>query len=125
MARTLIPTVVASYQESTDIQTNASAVQVDSMNGMYFVNPIYQTVVLYVVNSSAMTSTNVTIPSVEDEAGRGNSSCNNINAVTVAVGETFMFGPLTARWWNQANGTVYVDFSATATGINVLAVQIA
>jgi hypothetical protein len=125
MARTLIPKVVSAYQSKTLLQTNSSAVAVDSVNGMYFVNPKNQVTVFYVINSSAMTSTNVTVTSIVDKAGRGNSSCDNVTAKTVAVGETWMFGPFTAVWWNQPDGVVNVDFSATNASIKVLAVQIA
>jgi hypothetical protein len=123
LARTLIPKVTAAYQSSTLLQTNASAIQVDMANGMYYVNPRNQVTVFYVINSSAMTSTTVTVTAVTDKAGRG-STCNDITKA-VDAGKIFMFGPYSAVWWNQPTGIVYVDFSATNAAIKILAVQIA
>ena len=125
MARTLIPTVTSAYQSSTTLSVNATAVAPDIVDGMYFVNPKNQTVVLYVVNNTAATSTNITITSIVDEAGRGNSSCNNIDAFAIAADTSYVFGPFESNWWNQPNGVVWVDFSATDAAILVLAVQIA
>src|SRR5690348_5800543 len=107
MARTAIPRVVSTYQGTTTLNSS-SAVAVDSMNGMYLDNPGNTTNVFYVLNGTAMTSVNVTVTSVVDEAGRGDSSCDDLTNIAVGAGKTVLFGPFSQDWWNQANETVLV-----------------
>lgn len=125
MARTAIPIIPVVYNDDISLQTNANAVAVDDMNGMYLLNSPNQYIVFYVINSSAMTSVNVTVTSVPDPNGRGGTACDNITNQAVAVGEVRQFGPFNPNLWNQPNGWVHVDFSTTDAAIKILGVQIA
>lgn len=126
---TAIPVVTASYQNITLLTDNDDVIAATS--SMTLPNPKNQTIVFYVINNSAMTSTNVTVTSVIDQAGRGGGAgnspgtCDDHGPITVAAGEMLMFGPYSPVWWNQPDGVVNVSFSATAMGIDVIGVQIA
>lgn len=120
-----IPIVRANYQSYTDVSANTSAMAATST--MTLKNPKNQTIVFYVFNGSG-DPTEVTVSSVVDQAGRGGQiggTCDDVYQQSVAAGDTAMFGPFSAVWWNQPNGVVNVAFSATADTLLVLGVQIA
>lgn len=121
---TVIPVIPVELQSDQAIFPIADSGGVAAATDMSYINN--GLTALFVQKTSASTLT-VTVSAVPDQYGRGGGTCNDL-VVTVADGSTTpqfaMIGPLTPQMWNQANGTVLVNFSAT-TGINVVAVQYA
>lgn len=93
-------------------QLNATMTAADATNGMAFVNDGQTVLVVRNTDASAKT---VTVKSVPDEWGRsGDVTC------VVAASGVGILGPFTPAIFNQSDGTINVDFSAS-TGVTVAA----
>ena len=79
----------------------------DAANGMYWPNTGHEELV--VVNNDAASKT-VTIHSVPCSHGRTGDM-----VLTVLAGAVEFVAPLDPAIWNQSDGTVYVDFSASTS----------
>ncbi len=119
---TVIPVYPSVYQGS--IQLFGAGNEVAAASSMTFQNVGISA--FFVLNTDSATTT-VTVTSVPDSAGRGNSSCDNL-AITIPAGNTdpqiVQFGPFTQAWWNQPNGLILVAFSVT-TDVSVIGIQYA
>ena len=121
---TAIPVYPSVYQGSIQLFNAVTPIEIAAASSMTFANVGISA--FFVCNVDADPTT-VTVTSVPDSAGRGDSSCDNL-AITIPAGDTnpqiVQFGPFTPAWWNQPNGVILVAFSAV-TSVTVVGIQYA
>lgn len=113
MARTAL-TVNAVSETGTTLSASAANVDGHSLVNTARANKLF----LYVNNGSGV-SVNVTIQT--PQTVRGLAVADQV--IAVGAGVEKIIGPFDASFYNQADGTVYVDFSAV-TSVTVAAFRI-
>jgi hypothetical protein len=108
MARTAIAVQSVARNAAVAVTMNSG----DNVNGMYFPNTGIEEVILSNPTGGTVT---VTFVSVADEAGRTGDVVRAM--LTLEQGFAGKFKP---AWFNQTDGTVQVNFSATGTKIAVV-----
>lgn len=114
-----MPRTVLTVNEvvETGLTLSASAANVD---GHSLVNTDRNTVLFLYANNGSGSPINVTVQT--PGTVRGNAIADVV--VAVAAGAERLIGPLPASFYNQADGTVYVDFS-DVTSLTVAGLKIA
>ena len=117
MARTdlTVYTTVVSGRQLTAIEASGTA------DGKQFVNSGDQ--ILYLRNSNAAATRDVTISTTNKTAGGASYTTSEV--VTLPTSGIAVMGPFTPAVWNKSSNVVYVDFESTESDVKIVCLSFA